>query len=109
MAEGLGTNLQQSGGYHTDRLVGTSALRGAPACPIVCKLSTCMHVTHDLQSFRHRTPPQHCTPFCTTAMQLQVHGLMVSSQVSEPMKKICTHTHVFRSWTAVGGKEYEYA
>jgi hypothetical protein len=29
-------------------------------------------------------------------------------QASEPMKKLCTHLHIFKSWTAVGGKDYMY-
>jgi uncharacterized protein with von Willebrand factor type A (vWA) domain len=33
---------------------------------------------------------------------LEVHGLLVSSEISEPMKKLCTHLHVFKSWTAAG-------
>lgn len=32
--------------------------------------------------------------------------LFCGLQVSEPMKKLCTHLHVFKSWTAVGGKDY---
>ncbi len=27
-------------------------------------------------------------------------------QVPDVMKQLCTHIHVFKSWTAVGGKEY---
>ena len=32
---------------------------------------------------------------------LEVHGLLVGSQVTEPMEKLCTHLHVFKSWSAV--------
>lgn len=39
---------------------------------------------------------------------LEVHGLMVSSNVSKAMNKLCTHIHVFKSWTSVGGKENQY-
>lgn len=37
---------------------------------------------------------------------LKVHGLLVASQVTEPMKKLCTKLHTFKSWSAVGGKDY---
>lgn len=39
---------------------------------------------------------------------LEVHGLVVSSKVSEAMQKLCTHLHVFRSWTVVGGESWMY-
>lgn len=36
---------------------------------------------------------------------LEVHGLMVGQQDSTPaMEQFCTHLHVFKSWSAVGGK-----
>jgi uncharacterized protein with von Willebrand factor type A (vWA) domain len=41
-------------------------------------------------------------------MGLEVHGLIVSSQVSESMQKLCTHLHVFKSWTVVGGESWMY-
>ena len=44
-------------------------------------------------------------PLCSG---LEVHGLLVSPQVSSAMKELCTHLHVFKSWTAVGGKEGMY-
>lgn len=34
---------------------------------------------------------------------LEVHGLLVGRNVTEPMRALCTHLHVFRSWGAVGG------
>ena len=38
---------------------------------------------------------------------LEVHGLMVGQQESTPaMQEFCTHLHVFKSWSAVGGQEY---
>ncbi|KAF8063042.1 viaA [Scenedesmus sp. PABB004] len=39
---------------------------------------------------------------------LEVHGLLVSSQVSESMRALCTHLHVFKSWSAVGGESWNY-
>jgi hypothetical protein len=39
---------------------------------------------------------------------LEVHGLLVSSQVSESMKALCTHLHVFKSWNAVGAEAWQY-
>eukprot|EP00878_Enallax_costatus_P047081 GHUV01057462.1.p1 GENE.GHUV01057462.1~~GHUV01057462.1.p1 ORF type:complete len:525 (+),score=160.82 GHUV01057462.1:163-1737(+) len=39
---------------------------------------------------------------------LEVHGLIVSSQVSDSMEKLCTHLHVFKSWTAVGAESWMY-
>eukprot|EP00798_Chlamydomonas_sp_ICE-L_P014478 gene14478-20502_t len=30
---------------------------------------------------------------------LEVHGMLVSSQITEPMKQLCTHLHIFRSWS----------
>ena len=34
---------------------------------------------------------------------LEVHGLLVGRNVTDPMKQLCTHLHVFKSWSAVGG------
>lgn len=34
---------------------------------------------------------------------LEVHGLLVGRNVTEPMKELCTHLHVFKSWSAVDG------
>ncbi|WIA19969.1 hypothetical protein OEZ85_005847 [Tetradesmus obliquus] len=39
---------------------------------------------------------------------LEVHGLLVSSQVSDSMEKLCTHLHVFKSWSAVGAESWMY-
>ena len=39
---------------------------------------------------------------------LEVHGLMVSSNPSDAMQKLCTHLHMFKSWTAVGGQDWMY-
>ncbi|KAL3158055.1 hypothetical protein ABBQ32_011665 [Trebouxia sp. C0010 RCD-2024] len=36
---------------------------------------------------------------------LEVHGLLVGQQDTTPaMQEICTHLHVFKSWSAVGGR-----
>ena len=43
-------------------------------------------------------------PMCRSAydeLGLEVHGLLVGRNVTEPMKKLCTHLHVFKSWSAV--------
>ena len=40
---------------------------------------------------------------------LEVHGLLVGQQDSTPaMEDICTHLHVFKSWSAVGGRRNYY-
>ena len=39
---------------------------------------------------------------------LEVHGLLVSSQASEAMQKLCTHLHLFKSWSVVGGESWMY-
>ncbi|KAA6415263.1 MAG: hypothetical protein FRX49_13645 [Trebouxia sp. A1-2] len=40
---------------------------------------------------------------------LEIHGLLVGQQDSTPaMQDICTHLHVFKSWSAVGGKRNYY-
>ncbi|KAG1654685.1 hypothetical protein FOA52_008546 [Chlamydomonas sp. UWO 241] len=39
---------------------------------------------------------------------LEVHGLLVASHVTEPMRQLCTDVHVFKSWTAVGGNDWQY-
>jgi uncharacterized protein with von Willebrand factor type A (vWA) domain len=39
---------------------------------------------------------------------LEVHGLLVSSRANETMQKLCTHLHVFKSWTAVGAEAWQY-
>ena len=40
---------------------------------------------------------------------LEVHGLMVGQQDStQAMEEICTHLHVFKSWSAVGGRRNYY-
>lgn len=44
----------------------------------------------------------------TETMGLEVHGLLVGRNVTEPMKKLCTHLHVFKSWSAVGGSSMNY-
>lgn len=41
-------------------------------------------------------------------MGLEVHGLLVSSQTTDAMEKLCTHLHTFKSWTAVGGESWQY-
>jgi uncharacterized protein with von Willebrand factor type A (vWA) domain len=44
----------------------------------------------------------------TETMGLEVHGLLVGRNVTEPMKELCTHLHVFKSWSAVGGDNMNY-
>ena len=40
---------------------------------------------------------------------LEVHGLLVGQQdTTLAMQDICTHLHVFKSWSAVGGKRNYY-
>lgn len=36
---------------------------------------------------------------------LEVHGLLVGKNITEPMEELCTHLHVFKSWSAVGGHD----
>lgn len=36
---------------------------------------------------------------------LEVHGLLVGTSVTEPMKELCTHLHVFKSWQVVEAKK----
>jgi len=36
---------------------------------------------------------------------LEVHGLLVGSHVTPAMEQLCTHLHVFKSWSAVGGRK----
>lgn len=39
---------------------------------------------------------------------LEVHGLLVGRSDSSPaMDSICTHTHMFQSWNAVGSSRYD--
>ena len=35
---------------------------------------------------------------------LEVHGVIVGNTVTKVMEDLCTHLHVFKSWTAVGGR-----
>lgn len=42
------------------------------------------------------------------ALGLEVHGLLVGRNVTEPMKELCTHLHVFKSWSAVGASDSYY-
>jgi uncharacterized protein with von Willebrand factor type A (vWA) domain len=39
---------------------------------------------------------------------LEVHGLVVSSQKSEAMERLCTRVHTFKSWSAVGAESWQY-
>lgn len=32
---------------------------------------------------------------------LEVHGLLVGRNVTPPMEALCTHLHVFKSWSVV--------
>ncbi|KAI8470513.1 MAG: hypothetical protein J3K34DRAFT_454053 [Monoraphidium minutum] len=41
-------------------------------------------------------------------MGLEVHGLLVSSRASDAMAALCTHLHLFKSWTAVGAEAWQY-
>jgi hypothetical protein len=41
-------------------------------------------------------------------MGLEVHGLLVSSRASDAMQRLCTHLHLFKSWTAVGAEAWQY-
>lgn len=36
---------------------------------------------------------------------LEVHGLLVGRQITDPMRALCTHLHLFKSWSAVGGSQ----
>lgn len=40
---------------------------------------------------------------------LQIHGLLVGSRITDPMKELCTELHLFKSWTAVGGRPFDMA
>jgi hypothetical protein len=37
---------------------------------------------------------------------LEVHGLLVGTQVTPAMESLCTHIHMFKSWSAVGGRGF---
>lgn len=37
------------------------------------------------------------------SLGLEVHGLLVGRNVTPPMEALCSHLHVFRSWSVVGG------
>ncbi|GAB4822634.1 hypothetical protein N2152v2_009680 [Parachlorella kessleri] len=39
---------------------------------------------------------------------LEVHGLLVGRKVTATMEDLCTHIHVFKSWTAVGAEHGGY-
>lgn len=39
---------------------------------------------------------------------LKVHGLLVGKGVTEAMQMLCSETHVFKSWSAVGGRDDSY-
>ncbi len=43
-----------------------------------------------------------------TELGLEVHGLLVSSKASDAMTKLCTHLHLFKSWSAVGAESWQY-
>lgn len=38
---------------------------------------------------------------------LDVHGLLVGSRITDPMKALCNELHVFKSWSAVGGRPFD--
>ena len=35
------------------------------------------------------------------SLGLQVHGLLVGRNVTPPMEALCTHLHIFKSWSTV--------
>jgi uncharacterized protein with von Willebrand factor type A (vWA) domain len=35
---------------------------------------------------------------------LEVHGLLVGNDITPPMEDLCTHLHLFQSWSTVGGR-----
>jgi hypothetical protein len=35
------------------------------------------------------------------SLGLEVHGLLVGSTVTPPMQALCTHLHIFKSWSTV--------
>ena len=35
------------------------------------------------------------------SLGLEVHGLLVGRAVTPPMQALCTHLHVFKSWSVV--------
>lgn len=37
---------------------------------------------------------------------LKVHGLVVGPRITGPMKELCSHLHLFKSWSAVGGRPH---
>jgi uncharacterized protein with von Willebrand factor type A (vWA) domain len=54
-----------------------------------------------------RPPSEHVltqVQACHKDMGLEVHGLLVGTQVTDAMKALCTHIHLFKSWSAVGGR-----
>lgn len=38
------------------------------------------------------------------SLGLEVHGLLVGRSVTPPMEALCTHLHVFKSWSVVGAQ-----
>lgn len=56
-----------------------------------------------------RPPSQHLLQQVERYHQdlgLEVHGLLVGTQVTPAMEQLCTHLHLFKSWSAVGGSKY---
>lgn len=35
------------------------------------------------------------------SLGLEVHGLLVGRNITPPMEALCTHLHVFKSWSVV--------
>lgn len=35
------------------------------------------------------------------SLGLEVHGLLVGRSVTPPMQALCTHLHVFKSWSVI--------
>lgn len=54
--------------------------------------------------FRSTQATAHDCSFNPSANLPQVHGLLVGDRVTPPMEALCTHLHVFKSWSAVGGR-----
>lgn len=49
-------------------------------------------------------PPIHTTLRRLHLHLPQVHGLLVGERVTPPMQALCTHLHIFKSWSVVGGR-----
>lgn len=36
---------------------------------------------------------------------LEIHGLLVGSRVTSAMEELCSHLHIFQSWSTVSGRD----